>query len=127
MKKKIRIEYPLHPTSESVIWSAISTPAGLQRWFADKVNKEGKRFTFCWGKSECRYADVVTSRNEYYIRFHWCDDEEPKSYFEFKMLFDELTGDHMLEITDFAESGEEDDTVSLWDSQIEVLRRACGI
>ena len=34
MKKKIRIEYPLNPASGSILWGAISTPSGLQRWFA---------------------------------------------------------------------------------------------
>ena len=127
MKKKVHIEYPLNPASGSIIWGAVSTPAGLQRWFADDVVKEGKRFTFRWGKSECRYADVINTRSEYFIRFHWCDDEEPKSYFEFKIQYDELTNDHLLEVTDFAEPGEEEDTISLWDSQIEVLKRVCGI
>ena len=127
MKRKIRFEYPLSPASGSVIWSAVSTPAGLQRWFADDVNKSGKRYTFRWGKSEYRDADVVNTRNEYFIRFHWCDDEEPKTYFQFKILYNELTSDHLLEITDFTEPDEEDDTKSLWDSQIDVLKRVCGI
>ena len=39
MKKKIRIEYPLNPASGSILWGAISTPSGLQRWFADNVSK----------------------------------------------------------------------------------------
>ena len=127
MKRKIRIEYPLSPASGAVIWAAVSSPAGLQRWFADDVSKTGKRYTFRWGKSEFRYADVVNTRNEYFIRFHWCDDEEPKTYFEFKIQYNELTSDHLLEVTDFAEPGEEEDTQNLWDSQIEVLKRVCGI
>lgn len=40
MKKKIRIEYPLNPASGSILWGAISTPSGLQRWFADIVSKK---------------------------------------------------------------------------------------
>ena len=39
MKKKIRIEYPLNPASGTILWGAISTPSGLQRWFADNVSK----------------------------------------------------------------------------------------
>lgn len=52
MKNKIRIEYPLNSASGNVIWTAISTPAGLQRWFADDVTKNGKMFTFRWEKQK---------------------------------------------------------------------------
>ena len=103
MKKKIRIEYPLNPSSGSIIWATISTPSGLQRWFADKV-----------------------SRTESFIRFHWAD-EDTKTFFELKMNYNELTSDYLLEVTDFADPGEEEDVRSLWDSQIEVLRRVCGL
>ena len=126
MKKKIHIEYPIKPTSISVIWSAVSTPAGLQGWFADKISKSDKHYTFQWGKSEYRYAEITNMRNEYFIRFHWCD-EEPKTYFEFKILYDELTNDHMLQITDFVDPDEESDVISLWDSQIDALKRTCGL
>ena len=126
-KRKLRIEYPLNPASSMILWNAISTPAGLERWFADKVTKSGKTYTFRWGKTECRDADMINTRNEYFIRFHWKDDEEPKSFFELKIVYNELTSDHLLEVTDFAEPEDEDDVVSLWDSQIDVLKRVCGI
>ena len=88
MKKKIHIEYTLPPASSSVLWNTISTPSGLEHWFADKVSRREKTFTF---------------------------------------RYNELTNDLSLEVTDFADAGEEDDAISLWDSQIETLRRACGI
>ena len=126
MKKKIRIEYPLNPSSGSIIWATISTPSGLQRWFADKVSNVGKLFTFQWGKTETRKAEVINFRTESFIRFHWAD-EDTKTFFELKMTYNELTSDYLLEVTDFADPGEEEDVRSLWDSQIEVLRRVCGL
>lgn len=126
MKKKIRIEYPLNPSSCSVIWGAISTPSGLERWFADDVRKEGKRFVFQWGKSESRDAEIINNRTESFIRFHWTD-EEPRTYFEFKIHYNELTKDHSLEVIDFVDPTEEDDTKNLWNSQIDVLKRVFGI
>lgn len=127
MKKKLKIEYPLNPTSGTIIWNAISTPAGLERWFADKVTRNGKTYTFKWGKTESRDADITNTRFEYFIRFHWKDDEEPKSFFEFKILFNELTSDHILEVTDFAAPEDEEDTINLWNSQIDVLKRVFGV
>ena len=56
-----------------------------------------------------------------------CNDEEAKSYFELKIHYNELTTDHTLEVTDFAEPGEEEDVRSLWDSQIETLKRVFGV
>lgn len=127
MKRKTQIEYPLNPSSSIIIWNAISTTAGLQRWFADQVTKEGKTYTFQWGKTETRQAIVVNIRPEFFIRFHWLDDDEAKSYFEMKIHYNELTTDHSLEITDFAEPGEEEDVRNLWDSQIETLKRVFGV
>ncbi len=127
MKKKIHIEYPLNPASGTVLWGAISTPSGLQRWFADKVTKtENKIFTFQWGKTETRTAEIINLRNEYFIRFHWTD-EEPKTYFELKIQYNELTNDYELIVTDFTDTSEEEDTINLWNSQIDVLRRTCGV
>ena len=51
MKKKIRIEYPLNPASGSILWGAISTPSGLQRWFADNVSKINKTYYLQMGKN----------------------------------------------------------------------------
>jgi hypothetical protein len=42
------------------------------------------------------------------------------------MNYNELTGDFVLEITDFAEPDEVDDMKELWDSQVNKLRRTCG-
>ena len=53
--------------------------------------------------------------------------DEPLTYFELKMYYNELTTDHLLEVTDFAEADEEEDVRNLWDSQIEMLRRVFGL
>lgn len=83
-------------------------------------------FSFRWGKTEMRTAELINSRTDSFVRFHWTD-EEPRTFFELKIYYIELTNDHTLEITDFAEEGEEDDLTNLWDSQIEELRRVCGV
>ena len=38
------------------------------------------------------------------------------------MSYNELTGDYVLEITDFSEADEADDLKELWDSQVSKLR-----
>lgn len=41
-RKKIHLEYLLNATSKSILWTAISTPTGLEGWFADKVQSDDK-------------------------------------------------------------------------------------
>jgi uncharacterized protein YndB with AHSA1/START domain len=126
-KEKIHMEYMLKSSSSNIIWSIISTPSGLETWFADKVSSKNKTFTFRWGKTEERKAEVTSIRTNNYIRFHWLDDENPKSYFEFKLVYNELTKDIMLETTDWANPDEKEDVKDLWDSDIEKMRRTSGL
>ena len=126
-KTKVRMEYMLKGGSNTIVWGIISTPSGLESWFADKVSAEDKIFTFRWGKTESRQAEVVSIRSNNYIRFHWMDDEERKSYFELKINYNELTEDLMLEVTDFAYPDETDDVKDLWESDIEKLKRVSGL
>ena len=44
-----------------------------------------------------------------------------------KMVYNELTGDYMLEVTDWAEPDEKEDVKELWDSEIEKLKRVSGL
>lgn len=126
-KEKIKIEYMLKAGSANIVWSIISTPSGLETWFADQVNAQNKIFTFKWGKAETREAEVINCRTNHFIRFHWLDDEEPKSYFELRIIYSELTEDLMLEVTDWAVPNEIDDLKDLWDSDIEKLKRISGL
>ena len=115
-KEKIRMEYMLKAGSAGIVWSIISTPSGLETWFADKVTIQNKIYTFHWGKTEKREAELTHIRVNNYIRFHWLDDEEKRSYFELRVNYNELTEDMMLEVTDWAEPDAADDLRDLWDS-----------
>lgn len=125
-RQKVHLEYPLNATSKSILWSAISTPSGLEGWFADRVENKEKEFIFYWGKSENRSAELLSQRPFNYIRFRWLDSEFEQEYVELKMNYSELTNDYVLEIIDFTFAGEEDDLQELWDSQVDTLRRTCG-
>lgn len=125
-REKIHLEYLLNATAKNIIWSSISTPSGLEGWFADKVISNDKIVAFFWGKTEKREAEIIAIRAFSYIRFRWLDDENEREYFEIRMTNNELTNDYVLEITDFADSDETEDLKELWDSQIDTLRRTCG-
>ena len=126
-KEKIKMEYMLKAGSGNIIWNIISTPSGLETWFADKVTAKNKTFTFQWGKTEIREAELINCRTNNFIRFHWLDDEESKSYFELRIAYNELTEDLMLEVTDWATPDEIEDLKDLWESDVETLKRISGL
>ena len=126
-KEKIHLEYMLKAGSANIVWSIISSPSGLETWFADKVTVEDKVYTFHWGKTEQRKAEVITSRTNNLIRFHWLDEENKRYHFELKMNYSELTEDMTLEITDWAAPDEIEDLKDLWDSEIEKMKRVSGL
>jgi hypothetical protein len=125
-KKAINIEYPLKSASASVLWSSISTPLGLTEWFSDGVTVNEQEYTFTWEKYD-QTAYLIQSKPNTSIRFQWEDDLDTDYYFEIKIVSLELTGDLALVVTDFAEPGETEDLILLWNKQIEVLRRKTGI
>ena len=53
MDHKIRyeLEFPVN-SSPQLMYQYISTPSGLQEWFADNVNSRGEFFTFIWDDVE---------------------------------------------------------------------------
>jgi len=125
MKKKFELEYSLN-TSPGVLFSRLSTASGLSEWFAENVNVDGNLFTFFWDGTE-QIAEMIHLKENKSIRFHWLDDEDPKSFFEFRIDHDELTGDSYLFITDFADDNEKIDSIDLWDSQISELKHVIGL
>ena len=108
----------------------ISSPAESlllkSAWFSNDTKINGKTFSFYWGKEEVRTATLIAQRNGVYVRLRW-DDESTYTFFEMRISFNEITREHTLVITDFAEPDERQDQADLWDSQIESLKRQSGM
>ena len=124
-KEKFHIEYVFDKVSKRSLWNHITSPPGLSSWFADDVNVVGDKYTFMWNKTK-ENATAIYMKPETCIRFRW-EGEEDNVYFEFRIHTIELTGSVSLEITDFAESSEKSDSISLWDTQVDVLKRTLGV
>ena len=125
MKIKFELEYTLN-TSPRILFPRISTASGLSEWFADDVRVNGKIYTFVWEGSE-QDAEMILKKDGKYVRFHWLDEEDSKTYFEFRFHIDELTNDLALIVTDFADEDEVEDTKELWNSQIQSLKQLLGL
>ena len=110
----------------AVLYNYISTPSGLSEWFADNVNSRGKRFTFHWD-GEDQEAELVSKKTNSFVKFKWLNEEdEEETFFEMKIVVDELTKDVSLMVTDFADEDEVEEARMLWDSQIEELHHIIG-
>ena len=125
-KEKFHIEYIFDKVSQRSLWNHLTTPPGLSAWFADDVTIDDSLYTFKWNKVEER-AQVVSMKPEVSVRYRWEDEEDESAYFEFIIHTIELTGATSLEITDFSEPSEKSDSISLWDSQVDELKRTLGI
>ena len=125
-KEKFHIEYIVDTVSRRRLWNHLTTALGLSAWFADEVIINDNLYTFKWRK-EAKEAIVIDSKPENFIRYRWVDEEDENAYFEFIIHTIELTGSTALEITDFSEPGEKKDSINLWDSQVEDLKRTLGI
>ncbi len=124
LKEKIELEFIIK-TSPTILYNRLSTPSGLSEWFADDVNVKGDTYTFFWDGSE-QEAKFLSKKDNKHIRFHWLDDEEEDTYFEFCINLDEITGETALVITDFAEEDDKQDSMELWNQQVDQLKHGLG-
>jgi len=110
--------------SPSILYEFLATPAGLQEWFADKVDERDNIFSFAWNGAPDK-AEVLEKESDKFIRFHWL--HLPKEeYFEFRIEKSEVTNQTILVIKDFAEKKEIKDQSRLWDSQVKELFHRLG-
>ncbi|HMG69235.1 MAG TPA: START-like domain-containing protein [Chitinophagaceae bacterium] len=122
-KQMYTLEYPVR-CSPGILYEFLSTPAGLQEWFADKVDERDNVFFFSWNGSSQK-AEVLESQEEKFIRFRWMDAPK-EEYFEFSIEKSEITNQTILVVKDFAEKKELKDQSMLWDYQVKDLFHRIG-
>ncbi len=121
---KFEMEFVLHAPI-GLLYDFLTTPSGLAEWFADDVDLKNDIYTFNWDGSK-QHARIDAAKLDSFIRLHWMDKPEG-TYFEFRILADELTNEISLMITDFGD-GEDDIRTSrqLWQAQIQRLIKSMG-
>jgi hypothetical protein len=122
-KQLYTLEFPVR-CSPVILYEFLASPAGLQEWFADRVDDRDNVFSFTWNGTIER-AEVLEKEQDKFIRFHWL--HAPKEeYFEFKIEKSEVTNQTILVIKDFAEKKEIKDQSRLWDYQVKELFHRLG-
>lgn len=122
-KIKFELEFVIQ-ASPQLLFQYLSTPSGLSEWFADNVNSRGELFNFIWESSE-EEAKLLKRKSDEFVRFSWSENEDD-SYFEMKIIVDEITKDVSLFITDFAEEDEVEESKLLWKNQVSDLKQILG-
>ncbi|MGB0390222.1 MAG: START-like domain-containing protein [Salibacteraceae bacterium] len=123
-KELIELEYEIR-SAPGILYNRLVTPGGLAEWFADNVKISESTYTFIWEGSE-EEATLVNKKAGEFVRFHWVEDEEDDSYFEFRIKIDEMTGDVALLVLDYVDEDEVEESRNLWDKQIGKLKMILG-
>ncbi len=121
---KIHIEYLLR-ASPTILYQFFTTPSALVRWFCDGADIHGDSiYTFKWSGYD-EIAKLTEDIEEELVRYTWLDPREGE-YLEFKISISPVTGETILEITDFCDEDEKEEQRELWDAQIKQLRKETG-
>ena len=117
------LEFPIR-CSPQILFEFISTPVGLQEWFADEVNQRDNQFNFTWNGA-VDYAELLEEFENEYVRFRW-DYYREDEFFEFRIEQSPVTNETILKITDFAEKNDLKDAERLWNTQVNDLKHRTG-
>ncbi|MBK7007261.1 MAG: activator of HSP90 ATPase 1 family protein [Saprospiraceae bacterium] len=121
---KLDLEF-IFKASPTLLYTFITTPACLVRWFCDGVEINEDLFSFSWNGS-FEDAEMVDDIEDERVRFKWLDADDESEYFEFRMYKSDVTLETILEVTDFCDQGDEKSSKDLWTQQITALRQECG-
>lgn len=125
MSKKVlyTLEYPVR-CSPGILYEFLRTPAGLQEWFADKVDERDGVFSFSWNGSDDK-AELIDSEQDKFVRFRWSHMAKDE-YFELSIEKSDITNQTILLVKDFADKKEIKDQSQLWESQLKELFHRLG-
>ncbi|WP_338812427.1 START-like domain-containing protein [Bernardetia sp. Wsw4-3y2] len=135
-KYEYNAEYEIR-AAVKMVYPFISTPQGLEEWFADRVEVLNDKFLNIHWDNEQHIAKIVSQRNNSMIRYQFVDNiEEEKTktrgkkkdvnFLELKLNYSELTDTTYLVIKDYSEMNDEEVLEELWDGLVETLREKLG-
>jgi uncharacterized protein YndB with AHSA1/START domain len=124
--KRVQVELEfIFKASPAILYTFITTPACLVRWYCDEVDINNDVFSFYWTGSREK-AFMIDDIEEERVRFHWEDAESEEEYLEFRMYKSDVTNETILEITDFCDEDEVQENKDLWNTLITDLKKECG-
>lgn len=127
-KNKFVIEFELR-SSPKVLFPYISTPSGLEQWYAEKVTVlSDNRFDFQWD-GDSHIAKQTGLRINKAVKFDFentSEDELDNDHVELKLEVSELTQTTFLRVVDYSGNKDNAELDSLWNGFIDNLREIVG-
>lgn len=124
--KRVRLDLEyIFKASPAILYTFITTPACLVRWYCEEVDIQNDVFSFYWSGSRER-AVMIDDIEEERVRFQWEYAENDDEYLEFRMYKSDVTNETVMEITDFCDEDEKDEVKDIWDNLMNELRKECG-
>lgn len=109
-------------TTPKLLYTLISSPEGLTRWFAHTTQIGEDVYLFKWEGNEQPVRLVQAKENEYVV-FQWLEDYHKDLLLEMRIENQQLTSGITLVISDYAEVSDVDFSKRLWISQVGQLQR----
>jgi uncharacterized protein YndB with AHSA1/START domain len=127
-KFKFITEFELR-SSPKVLFPYISTPSGLEQWFAEKVIVlPNQRFDFQWD-GDSHVAKQTGMRINKAVKFEFentSDDDLDNNHLEIKLEVSDLTQTTFLRVTDYSANRDEGELISLWNGFMDNLKEIVG-
>lgn len=122
-RKRIDLEY-IFRASPAIVYTFVTTPECLVRWYCDDVDIVADVYTFYWSNN-AEVAYMIDDIEEERVRYRWhnADDNE---FLEFRIYKADITNETILEITDFCDEDEEDEIRDLWNTLMVELKKETG-
>jgi uncharacterized protein YndB with AHSA1/START domain len=124
--KRVRLDMEfIFRASPTILYTFMTTPACLVRWYCNEVDITNDVYTFYWnGSSEV--AILLDDIEDERVRFEWEDADDPNEFLEFRMYKSDITNETIVEITDFCDEDETQEIKDLWTTLMVDLRKECG-
>ena len=113
----------LFKASPTIIYTFLSAPDCLTRWFCDDCNMIDDNYYFIWNGNE-EIALIIEDIEDERLKLVW--EEYEDEFLCFDLSRAEVTGETILKITAFCDADELETEKRFWSTQMEGLRRATG-
>ncbi|PWJ58965.1 hypothetical protein CLV98_103337 [Dyadobacter jejuensis] len=127
-KYKFVAEFELR-SSPKVLFPYISTPSGLEQWFAEKVTiLPDQIFDFEWDGDSHR-AQLTGIRVNKSVHFEFLDTSEDNldnNFVELKLEVSELTQTTFLRVVEYSSNKDTEEMEFIWNGFLESLKEIVG-
>jgi uncharacterized protein YndB with AHSA1/START domain len=115
----------LFRASTIIVYRFLTTPDCLIRWFCDKSDIVDGQYVYSWD-GEDEIATIIEDVEGEFLKLQWEEAESDDEFLEFKISRSPVTGETLLEITDWCDDDEIEDQQQLWSTQMNSMKKEMG-